>query len=530
MDIYQEGNGKRRLRLQWYGQKKYLYISALPTIELMQRPLLKKAFLELERKFPKVVDTEPHKLRVMGVGPPMVNSAYDKMTFDQWEQTFKKYDAEYKVEFASFRGSILEHSRAFQAEVKKRASHFFPFIEKLIEENKVPYQYIVAGLTGLKEAKYDPAEVQRIYKKALPIPFDREYMLYFVWVSSYFIEAKILDKDVLEYLIEIAKNHPHPEGNTILNDALNDGANNVRGSAAGRISEVYFNPAFENIVFEALNQIAEDPNLSVRVAIMPRLAMLMYLNEQRTLEVFLKLVSSNEPEIMKHSIWSVQYLINNNFDKLNDYFQRAIKMESIHGTIAVVLGVAWLNEKEGSCQLLNSLLKVSDEAKAKLVDLAVKNLGDKKESVRAKCRQTFLRFLHSTDEKVIQEYSTAFFDLTPEMFLAVYPLLQKYARSNVARKEPHFYFEYLLKCAKKYPVECLELLQHVNTYDKPDISQAGYYDDEPVKVLIGIYNSLSSLETKNPKNLNKTIALFDKMLKTKKLRGAANNVIDQVER
>ncbi|MCC5916475.1 MAG: ATP-binding protein [Cryomorphaceae bacterium] len=530
VEIYTDNNNKKRHTLMRYGHHQFLYLSAIPLNEVMARPQLKKCFQELQRKFKTVKDKEPNKFSTIGVGPPMASSAYDKMTFNQWEQTFEKYDSEYKAEFASSRGSLSEHSRAFQAEVKNKASHFFPFIEKLIDDNKVPYQYIVAGLKGLEEAEYNPAEVQSIYKKALSIPFDREYTLYFVWVSSYFVEAKILDQDVLEYLIEIAKNHPDPEGNTIRNDALNDGANNVRGSAARRISEVYFNPVFENLVFEALEQIAEDPNLSVRVAIMPRLALLMHLNEQKTLEVFLKLVCSNEPEIMKHSIWSVQYLLNNNFDKLNDYFQRAIKMESIHGTIAVVLGGAWLKEKEGSYQLLNSLLKVSDEAKAKLVDMAVKNMGDKKESVRAKCRQIFLRFLHSTDEKVIQEYSFAFLDLTSEMFLEVYPLLQKYARSNVARKEPRQYFEYLLKCAKKHPIECLELLQHVNTYDKPDISQAGYYDDEPVKVLIGIYNSLSSLETKNSKYLNKTIALFDKMLKTQKFRGAANKVIDQVEK
>jgi hypothetical protein len=530
LDIYLDENEKKRHRLKWYGYHQFLYLSSIPLNEVMANSKLKKRFQELQRKFKTVQDEEPNKIRSSYVGPPMDSSAYDKMTFDQWEQTFEKYDPEYKADLGSFRGALLQHSRAFQAEVKNRASHFFPFIEKMIEENRVPYQYIVAGLTGLKEANYAPAEVQRIYKKAIHIPFDREYTLYFIWVSSYFIESKILDLEVLEYLIDIAKNHPDPEDNTIRNDALMDGANNVRGSAAGRISMVYFNPAFEKLVFVALLQIAEDPNLSVRVAIMPRLSMLMRLNEQKTLEVFLKLVSSHEPEIMKQSIWSVQYLLNNNFDKLNDYFQQAIKTESIQGEIAVVLGVAWLNEKEGSYPLLNSLLKVSEEAKAKLVDMAVKNLGDKKESVRAKCRQIFLRFLHSTHEKVIKEYSSAFLYFTPEMFIEVYPLLKKYAQSNVARKEPHYYFEYLLKVAKKHPVECYELLQHVNTYDKPDISKAGYYDDEPVKVLIGIYNSLSSLETKNPRHLNKTIALFDKMLKTQKFRGAANKVIDQVEK
>jgi hypothetical protein len=529
LGIYTDDNNKKRNTLYRFGHYQFLYLSAIPLNEVMARPQLKKRFQELQRKFKAVKDKEPNKVITFGAGPPMDRSAYDKMTFDQWEQTFEKYDAEYKTEFTSSRGSILEHSRAFQEEVKNRASHFFPFIEKMIDEYKVPYQYIVAGLTGLKEAKYDPSEVQRIYKKAITIPFDREYTLYFVWVSSYFIETKILDRDVLEYLIEISKNHPDPKDYTIPNDALNNSANSVRGSAAGRISEVYFNPTFENLVFEALNKIAEDPIISVRVAIMPRLAMLMHLNEQKTLEIFLKLVRTNEPEILKYSIWSVQYLLNNNFVKLTDYFQRAIKMEFIQGEIAVVLGRAWLKEKEGSYELLNTLLKISDEAKAKLVDMAVKNLGDKKESVRAKCRQIFLRFLQSTDEKVIQEYSSAFLDLTPEMFLDVYPLLQKYARSNVAKKEPHYYFEYLLKCAKKHPIKCLKLLQYVNTYDKPDISKAGYYDDEPVKVLIGIYNSLSSLETKNLKQLNKAIALFDKMLKTQKFRGAANKVIDRVE-
>jgi len=164
-----------------------------------------------------------------------------------------------------------------------------------------------------------------------------------------------------------------------------------------------------------------------------------------------------------------------------------------------------------------------------LVDMAIKNLDDTEESVRAKCRQIFLRFINSENEKVIQEYSSGFFELTPQIFPEVYPLLKKYARSNVARKEPGYYFEYLLQCVKKHPIECLELIQHVNTYDKPDISQVGYYNDEPVKVLIGIYNTLSSVDTKNSKHLNKTMSLFDKMLKTQKFRGAANKVINQVE-
>lgn len=526
--IYKDKNEKRSI-WKGYGYKKYSYLSAVPKTEVYKRPLLKKTFLELERKFNGFSDTEPNTIRTSWIGPPLDSTAYNKMTFDQWEQTFEKYNATYRPERTAPKGSILEHSRAFQTAVKKRALRFFPFIEKLIDENKVEHQYIIAGLTGLIEAQFDPAKVQRIYKKAFSIPFDEECTRYFVWLSSYLAETKILDKDVLEYLIKIATEHPDPVGDTIRYDALIDSANNVRGSAVRIITGVSFNAAFENLIFNALNQITEDPNLSVRVATISRLARLKPLNEQKTFGIFLKLVSSNELEIIKHAVWSVQFLVNNHFDQLTDYFQWALKIESIHGSIAGVLGMAWLEGKKGSDQLLNALLKVSDEAKAELVAIATKNLGDKNERIQAKCHQIFLRFLRSTNQKVMQRYSIAFYSFSPEMFCKVYPLLQQYARSNVAKKKPRSYFAYLHRCVKKHPVECLELLQYVNTYDTPDISKGHYDGSEPVRVLIGIYNSLLSLKKKRRKQLNKTIALFDTMLKSQKFRGAANKVIDQVE-
>lgn len=218
--IFTDVNGKKKHSLGRYGHHQFLYLSALPLSEVMARPKLRKRFQELKRKFKTIKDEVPPKLQIIGVGPPLDKVAYSKMTFDQWEQSFHKYNREFRAEIAPSKGSLLEHSRAFQNEVKNRPSHFFHFIEKLIDENAVPYEYIVAGLTGLKDAKYNALEVQRIYKKALPISFDRDYTLYFVWVTSYFIEAQILDQDILEYLIDKATNHPDPQGNSIINSSF----------------------------------------------------------------------------------------------------------------------------------------------------------------------------------------------------------------------------------------------------------------------------------------------------------------------
>lgn len=524
LKIYEE-KGIKKHHLRYYGRAQLIFLGAIPESEIEIRPALRKRYQELVRKFDRVKDEKPQNSVIRGISAPLTKNAYDNMKLENWEETFRKYTNKYEPDFNSFSGSILEHSRAFQGEVKKRPEFFFQLIEKIISEPLIPRDYISSGLNGLVEGKFDPLKVQRIYKQYIKTTLDRTQKLYAIWITDYFLEHKCLDMEELDFLIDCALNHSDPSDHKIRHEPLNDGINTVRGAAASRLSKTFFNKNYENKIFDCLNQVADDTSLAVRVTILPRLALLMHLNEEKTLNLFLKLVSKNEPEIIKHSFWTSQYLLNHNFDRLIPYFKRAIEIEDLHENLSTILMQAWLKNISNSESLLDNLAKVSDKAKSAIIHSAVRNTYSPE--LKEKCTAKLLSFLHSNSDEVVEAYSRVFLHLPQSMFEELLPFLRRYSQSTSAKKSPHYFYEYLLKSAKTHPVECIQLLKHFRKYDKPDISSSRHYSNDPIKVLIGAYNALSVQE--NSSELRKAIKLFDEMLKDSRFRQEANKVLSQVE-
>jgi len=525
LTVYEE-KGIKKHNLKYYGKTQFKYLKSVPRKEIDNRPLLKKRYQELERKFGAIHDEKPQGFVMRGISRPLNQNAYTNMDHEHWEETFYKYTKDFEPEFGSFRGSILEHSRAFKEEVKKRPDFFFALIENIIPKPQVPRNYVTSGLDGLVESKYDLNEVQRIYKKHIKTDLDETQTLFSIWVVDYFLENKSVDVEVLDFLIDCALNHNDPSDESVKHNPLTDGINTVRGAAGSRLVRIFFNQSYEEKIFNCLTKMTDDPSLVVRVSLLPRLALLMHQNEERTLQLFLKLVSKNEPEIIKHSFWSAQYLSNNYFDRLVPYFEHAIEIEDVHYDLSNILMQAWLKDKSEANELVNRLSKASHTAISTVIQSAAENLEYAPE-LKDKCILKLFAFLHYDDEKVADAYDHAFHHLPVDMFEELLQFLKKYARSAVARKAPQHFYEYLLKCAKTHPIECISLLSNFQKYDRPDISSGRYYDDEPIKVLIGAYNALSVEE--NSSHLRMAIKLFDKMLKDPRFRQEANRALSQVE-
>lgn len=144
-----EITGKKRFGTR-SGLNKYTYLQVIGEEHTLKQPLLRKAYQELKRRYHIVKDDEPHKIRSFGIGAPLSPTAYETMTFNQWEVSFIKYNEGLKREFGSSKGGLREHSVAFKEAVKKKPNHFIIFIEKLIDENKVPEDYIINGLLDSK--------------------------------------------------------------------------------------------------------------------------------------------------------------------------------------------------------------------------------------------------------------------------------------------------------------------------------------------------------------------------------------------
>ncbi len=512
--------------LYQYGQTKYHYLQALPDAVFDTNIKVKRLYQELNRKFPDSSDYQRPRMGGGMVGPPLEINAYEKMDLVNWEHSFRKYDAHYKASIWTLKGSMLEHGRAFESEVQKRPNYFFPFIEKIIDDSSVDKSYAIHGMQGLKSARFNSLEFRRLLKKLIAFDLDRNNTLYTIWLTDLLIDTQTIDLDIIQYLCDKAVSHPDPEINKQNHDALMDGVNTVRGAAASRLPYLT-NAEHKDYIFSTIKKVTEDEIINVRVALMPRLAILMNLDEQETLNVFLNVTKTLIPEVYRQTPWSASYLAQKHFDKMKQYFQNVIEVEEVLPEVATILGVAWFNNKKGSRKMLKSILRKSSEAKGKMVDLALHFVLDPKKSNKAK--KLYRKFLSETDQNIVNEYSTGFLHLDEDKFQLYLPLLKEYCESRVASKSPHYFFEYLLKCTKRFPRECLFLISNFSKYEKPNITESGHYDNEPIKVLVGAYNSLRNGNQLNRHYIKKTMKLFDKMLIDERFRMTAEKILIEVE-
>ena len=97
------------------------------------------------------------------------------------------------------------------------------------------------------------------------------------------------------------------------------------------------------------------------------------------------------------------------------------------------------------------------------------------------------------------------------------------------RNQPRYFLQYLLRCAKDYPNECLELLENMKFNKVITVQDKGHYDAEPVQLVLSIYSSLNNNFNTNKKQIEKALTVFDDMLKLDHLRLNSNKVMDTLK-
>ena len=537
--IFEDEHGKSHTSKS-YGKLQFKFISAIPEKERRKNSGLWHRYLELKRKFDKVLDKEPNKI-ITSWGSPnsLPKIAFQKMIFAQWEKSFEKFGINITSNSFSDNWSIIEHARAFQEEVKKRPTEFYPFIEKLVEEQKIAFDFIVHGLEGLKDGEYPISSFLRLFERILDLDFDTDYTRSLISITKYFIEEKEISKPVIDFLIKAALTHPNPENDDIpsnetvnyVQDPLSYGINSVRGASAEILSYLFFKKEYESEIFDALFKIAEDKSLKVRVCLLPRLEYMRFLNQEKTLQLFLKLIThSNEEAILKHALIPAHYLSHYNFKKLIPYLKKTSNYKALTPNIATLLVFAWYNNEEKSLAMLKKVLKKNEEARHKMPHIAVSNLYLKSRKINEKSLELFQWFFNDESEATQNGYSMAFHDLKISDFDIMYPVLKKYAKSIAGKRNLSEYFIYLEKCTAKYPKECLELMCYFDGYSfTPSNKQRpSYYKDEPVRVVMVAYNKLDSTIGKDRKYIKIAMKLFDKMLLSQVLRNQADKVLEDL--
>lgn len=529
LEIYTDRDGKKKI-LNRIGLLKYGYISLIPEANLQKYSELRREYLELKRRFGITQNKKRRRVVLRGVAAPMSQGAYQHMTLDQWENSLMKYGKSYEDSWENFTTGYRGNGDMFEKEIEHRAEYFISLIVKIVDEGRVEYFYLIKALNGLAKAKYDIEVYCQLFKKIMKLPLENYDMLEFIRSVDYIIDNKAIDEEIFNFLSYVAVNNEDPVASGDEEHPENRMLNTNRGAAVYAIVKCFYEERVKNTLLTTFESVANDPSLSVRLCGMHRLAVLMNLDKKRTLHIFLKLVNETDnEELLKSALWTAQYLVKYNFSALIPYFDKMISQTKGLGGTATVLTLSWLNGSPGAEVLLNKLLRLSTKAQARAIEVAFINFISSDKDFRSKCLSLYKRYLSSENKEIIHKYNTAFLQIDELKFKQYIPILKAYASSNVVRSEPQYFCEYLIKCAKLFPEECLDLIKGFNRFKKPNPFEGPYHDgSDPIKVVLGAYNGLCERGTKNDRYLKMALQLFDRLLKDEFYRTSAYKVLDVI--
>lgn len=520
------GNGKRRAYLGSSGKKMLMFLNAIPLNEIEKLKTLKKRRDELLRKFPEnIYDTIKTGRSGGFVGPPLSDLIYEKMNFFSWEKSMIYFNRNYNSNRHFLKGGLTEHARKFNEIVKNQPLKYYALVEKIIEENKVEKDYMIAGLEGLIDAKFDVNKVLSNYNKLIRFDLNDFETLQLIWKASYIIKEKKVTDEIINFLIKSALSHSNPKENSEKKDAYNASLNNVRGAAINQIIDCYKQEEYEERIFSTIEKAIYDENFTVKVACLQNLALLNHLNIERAFKIFNQIVNTPDVELLKYSFWSAQYFRNKFYDLMTDYFNKIVSNENLHKNGSSIIILNWINGYENSEIYYQKLVQNSKTAKLESLRVAEANLFTKP-IINKVSLKILSQFIDEIDDDFAHSYSTLILrKFKPDNFEEVYSFLQEYTNTILCSKEPKYLLDYLIKCSKIYPIKCLKLYKNIDLTPYPDIQKRGYFNQEPVQLILSIYSSLNNNFEDNNKQISETMNLFDEMLKNQKYRISANRAI-----
>jgi len=531
---YNDGE-KERVHFTGFGEKQLKFIKQLPISEINYFPELKKRYDELNRRFKNVNTNKASDVSSFGahgISPPLLPSEYKNMTLKGWEKSMLKFNDLYVEDRWSYTGGKREHASEFKNVVKSNPEKFVDFIDSLFEIDGISISYLFSGVDGLIEASYNPIKVKELYKKLIACDLNSEYTLYAVWKSEYLINEKVLDLEILKFLCDCSLNHPNPEYNKIDNnkDPSFESLNTVRGAAIQRVISSHDYNEFEEIIFNTVEKSVKDERLSVKVAIIQKLAFLNNLNLERSFKIFHNLIENSNEELLKYSFWSAQYFNPKYHDKMGNYFKKILQCKNLHKD-AFIITQNWIDEKINDKDTFEKFISLGKGAKLCAIRVAEGNLFRENETeMHIRCMDILKRFLSEKDEDFANAYSGLILrKFKAENFKQLYPFLHLYSKRILCKKEPSYFLQFLITCAKDYPIECLQLLKNMNFNKESRINQNGYYyDKEPVKLILAIYSKLNMDIEKNRKFVIQSLDVFDLMLTHSHLRTSVNSAIELI--
>lgn len=538
------GKENVEMRLQWghpildidLHKGKALYV--LPDEDL--RRLSWKAYQEKERikrKFKKqrLENDIPSKTSMHSGWTSLTKEQGLKMSCMTWFKSMLKYTTN---PFEWDKPSLTGQCQLFREVVKENPEKYLELIDAAIACDKILLAYPEAGMQGLidvgriKEAEHVLNGILDAIGQDLNSDvrgFSIHSLLFAVgdWVKSGYMTDDLFHFlcDALKYVAE-----PKEDRHKGDKDVYNVGINQARGNAGYMLVECAKDERYGKDILDTIESVAETASVYTRAAILLNMAALNFVDKNRNVELFKKLMHDYDARLMAmpvHNYNPLVYFVNYAVEELMDFFQHAAECPECYKEQVIILWLAWMRNKQ---------------------DKRLKALMDRMCDNSEEARISLLQFLYRLDEKVNDEavaYILRFmepqFD-TPEMggaFDHLFHNLDKwpdeiqkriteaYVNSPASKHQIRAFVEYLAGYAIKEPVQTLEWLEKVLEGNTPE----DYFIwNQIVDVIIQSYNGIKSFNDSGYQDtLEHAMDLIDSTMKNPNNKYLISNFMNKLD-
>ena len=494
------------------------------------------------RKFGKRENKRPHQIttHIGWTGLPLGAEGGKKLSHSQWLKAMRKYRHNDCISFET--PTLFGSAHQFEEAVAANPDKYRDTVLAALNDPEIPSAYPYAGMKGLITAKYDFEFIQNLFLQMIAKlnqdinenpPSD---LIGLVRQSDYFIEnSKSLNKEILNFLIKVVREYDDRYEDKEEDDQerapYQSGINEVRGAACEALVECYRFPEYTEEIFSAFEDIADSATIHTRSALVFKMALLNNLSSERSLDLFLKLMSDFRPNMMAmplHNLNPLVYYINFGFPKLKDYFEKCIETPLCQEQMSPLLWLAYAKRKDGAEDLLSRILEASSEAKAALINYLA---SSKKQKISQdliipwvlKCLQ-----ISKPEIELARAYDNIFdgmMDDWPEEIKEEVTGL--YVDGGWVSFVQHDFIHYVGSMAISDPAKCLKWLNRSLQAAK-NLLQDSFSSSRIIEILLQSYNGLSEFGTKTP-DLEFAMNLLDHIMQERKHSVRLETFLDKLD-
>lgn len=513
-------------------------LEVIPIDEL--RRLSWAAYQERQR-----IDRKFHPLRLKNTMPSGMSyhAGWSSLTVEQgikmscktWHNSMLKYNQNPRE---WDKPSLTGQCDLFRKVVSLNPDKYIELIDKAIADDRILLAYPEAGMRGLIDAKRI-VEAEHVLEGILGVvnnDVNSNYRGFNIHSLLFAFSDLIKDTDVPESVFNLlsdtliyaneSKRDIHDEER----DVYEIGLNQPRGNAGYLLVECARFSQYKESVFTAIESVAETASVYTRAAILMNMAALNFLDQDRNVVIFKKLLHDYDPKLMSmpvHSYNPLVYFVNYAADDLMDFFSHAVGCPECYREQVIILWLAWShnNHDERFKVLLDKMCDNSQEARISLLNF-LSTSGNKADE------DASVFVLHFFDAKfdspeMGEACDNLFHNLDSWPEELQFQIADTFVSSPLSSHKTKSFIDYLTGYAIKEPVQTLKWLDQIIRNNVPD----DYFVwNKVIDVIIQSYNGIKSFNDSSYQDtLEHALDMIDNAMKNPNKKYLITNFIKNLD-